>query len=57
MLSNKMQRSIYFVGKDHIVFNVKGKRRMRNEWKANASDKAKPKNKKMFVRYASAEMS
>ena len=57
MLSNKMQRSIYFVGKDHIVFNVKGKRRMRNEWKANASDKAKPKNKKVFIRYASAEMS
>ena len=57
MLSNKMQRSIYFVGKDHIVFNVKRKRRMRNEWKANASDKAKPKNKKVFIRYASAEMS
>ena len=30
---------------------------MRNEWKANASDKAKPKNKKVFNRYASAEMS
>ena len=52
-----MQRRIYFVGRDHIVFNVKRKRRVRNEWKANASDKAKPKNKKVFIRYASAEMS